>query len=83
MKRIFVAVALLSSVAFAKGPPTGQGRACDQRNKCDQGMQCVPRAGGTARCEIVCDKDRECPEDQRCVKDGPQMLCKVISDLTL
>jgi hypothetical protein len=61
--------------------PAGQGRACDARSKCDGGMQCTVHAGGKSTCEIACTAATKCPEDQRCVKDGAQMLCRPITDL--
>lgn len=77
MKRLVAVAALLSSVGFAKGPP-GQGRACSEKSKCEAGQKCVPRAGGKTYCELVCDAHTKCPEDQRCVKDGPSTVCRDI-----
>jgi hypothetical protein len=77
MKRALLLGLLLSAVAFAKAVP-GQGRACNAKNKCEAGLQCVPRAGGKTHCEIVCETNSKCPEDQRCVKDGPSTVCRDI-----
>jgi hypothetical protein len=82
MMRTLVTIVFLSlaSVAVAKAPP-GQGRTCDARNKCDGGLKCVAHHDGKSTCELVCATSTKCPEDQRCVKDGGQMLCRPITDL--
>jgi hypothetical protein len=74
-----VAGLLLPLGASAK-TPAGQGRPCDARNKCDAGLQCVPKYDGKSTCEVVCASNTKCPEDQRCVKDGPQSVCRPIMD---
>jgi hypothetical protein len=66
--------------AMAK-PPAAQGRACDAKSKCDAGLSCVAHSGGKSTCEIVCAAATKCPEDQRCVKDGPQSVCRPVTDL--
>jgi len=83
MKRILLVSGLLvGSFAFGSAKaPAGQGRACDAKTKCDAGLQCVASStGGKSKCEIVCDKGVQCPADQRCVKDGPAMVCRSIND---
>ena len=72
----------LGLTAFAKAP-AGQGRACDARNRCDGELQCVKHRDGKSSCELVCAAKTTCPEDQRCVKDGSEMLCHPITDLDL
>ena len=71
-----------ASLAFAK-PPAGQGKACDAKSRCDGELQCVKHRDGKATCELVCAQSPKCPEDQRCVKDGSEMLCRPITDLDL
>jgi hypothetical protein len=75
--------ALLMAPAVSAKPPPGQGRFCDARNKCTDGLQCIAHRDGKSTCELVCATSKNCPEDQRCVKDGPQMVCRPINDLTL
>jgi hypothetical protein len=82
MKTIMLVVALaLTPSAFAKAP-AGQGRACDAKTKCDGAFSCVAHHDGKSTCEIVCAAaTTKCPEDQRCVKDGAQSVCRPITDL--
>jgi hypothetical protein len=80
MRAIVLGVLLVCATAAAKAPE-GQGRACDSKRACDAGLRCVQKTGGSATCEIVCDAKTKCPEDQRCVKDGAQTVCKAITDL--
>ncbi|HEY1584761.1 MAG TPA: hypothetical protein VGH63_03680 [Polyangia bacterium] len=61
--------------------PAGQGRACDAKSRCDGELQCVKHRDGKATCELVCAASTKCPEDQRCVKDAGEMLCRPITDL--
>ncbi|HEX8950482.1 MAG TPA: hypothetical protein VF945_01490, partial [Polyangia bacterium] len=61
--------------------PTGQGRACDAKSRCDGELQCVKHRDGKSTCELVCAQSAKCPEDQRCVKDGSELLCRPITDL--
>ncbi len=83
MTTLRVTVALIalafSSLALAKGP-AGQGRACDAKNQCDAGLTCVGRSGGKSTCELRCASNAQCPEDQRCVKDGAASVCRPIND---
>jgi hypothetical protein len=79
LRALAIAAVLIAQVALAK-PLEGQGRSCDAQNKCDAGLQCVPHPGGKARCELICTSSSKCPEDQRCVKDGSQMVCRPIND---
>ena len=84
MRAIMFGLVLAASTgAFAKAP-AGQGKPCDAKNACTSGLTCVAHAGdGKSTCEIVCTQSTKCPEDQRCVKDGAQMLCHSINDLIL
>ena len=80
---VFAVLFAAATSAWAK-PPAGQGKTCDAKNGCAPGLACVPHAGGgKSTCEIVCTQATKCPEDQRCVKDGAQMLCHSINDLIL
>ena len=63
--------------------PAGQGKACDAKNRCDGELQCVKHRDGKSTCEMVCAVSAKCPEDQRCVKDSSEMLCRPITDLDL
>jgi hypothetical protein len=80
MRVLAIAVVLIAHVALAKSLP-GQGRFCDAQNKCESGLQCVPHPGAKSRCEVVCASNSQCPEDQRCVKDGSKMVCRPIEDV--
>ena len=83
MRAIILGLVLsVSGGAFAK-PPAGQGKACDAKNRCDGELQCVKHRDGKATCELICAQSPKCPEDQRCVKDAGQMLCRPITDLDL
>ena len=84
MRAIVLGLVLAASTgAFAK-PPAGQGKSCDAKNACSNGLTCVAHpGGGKSTCELVCTQATKCPEDQRCVKDGAQMLCRPINDLIL
>jgi hypothetical protein len=80
VRRLVVAAALcLAVTAFAKAPP-GQGRACDAKSRCDAGLTCVAQPGGKSSCQLTCSPATKCPEDQRCVKDGAQSVCRPIND---
>jgi hypothetical protein len=81
MRAILLMLAL-SVPAFAK-PPAGQGKACDATRRCDGELQCVKHRDGKSTCEMICAAKAKCPEDQRCVKDGSEMLCRPITDLDL
>lgn len=74
-----VAAVVAAPAALAKAPP-GQGRACDARAKCDAGLECVAQREGKSTCQLVCAANAKCPEDQRCVKDGAQSVCRPIND---
>lgn len=82
IQRIVVASLLLATTAFAKAP-AGQGRPCDAKTKCVAGLQCVAHRDAKRTCELVCAANTTCPEDQRCVKDGAQSVCRPITDLDL
>lgn len=72
----------MAPVAFAKAP-AGQGKACDAKHRCDGELQCVKHRDGRATCEQLCASNAKCPEDQRCVKDGSDLVCRPITDLDL
>jgi hypothetical protein len=83
MRIFFVLVVLaLAPAAIAKAP-TGQGKTCNAKSRCDGELQCVKHRDGKATCELVCASKTTCPEDQRCVKDGSEMLCRPVTDLDL
>ena len=69
MLRVSMMVAMLvcAPAAFAKAP-AGQGRACDTKHACSDGLTCVAKHDGKSTCELVCAAKKKCPEDQRCVK---------------
>jgi len=71
-----------SRAGVAKTPP-GQGRACSADNKCSDGLQCVAKSGGKSTCEIICETNTDCPENQRCVADSYGQLCRPITDIDL
>jgi hypothetical protein len=79
---IFGLVIASSTAAFAK-PPAGQGKACDARSRCEGELQCIKHRDGKSTCELTCAQSAKCPEDQRCVKDAGEMLCRPITDLDL
>jgi hypothetical protein len=81
MKTVIIVMALALTPAALAKPPAAQGRACDTKSKCDNGLSCVAHASGKSTCEIVCAAATKCPEDQRCVKDGAQSVCRPITDL--
>jgi hypothetical protein len=76
-----LAALLIAPVAAAKAP-AGQGRACDASHKCDGRLACVAKRDGKSACELPCSTNAQCPEDQRCVKDGAQSVCRPINDAT-
>ena len=83
MRILIIVLALaMSSLSLAKAP-AGQGKACDAKNRCDGELQCVKHRDGKATCEQICATNTKCPDDQRCVKDGADMLCHPITDLDL
>lgn len=84
MRAIVLCLMLAASTGAWAKAPAGQGKACDAKNACNAGFACVTHpGGGKSTCEIVCTQATKCPEDQRCVKDGAQMLCHSINDLIL
>ncbi|HEX9104574.1 MAG TPA: hypothetical protein VF997_20320 [Polyangia bacterium] len=74
-----VAACSTSVVAGAELLP-GQGRRCDAHKRCAGKLQCVPRKGAHATCELACSANSDCPADQRCVKDAGVLVCRAISD---
>lgn len=79
MLRLGAIIIIVPALALAKAP-AGQGRACDAKNKCEPGLSCVAKYEGKSTCELVCTTKTKCPEDQRCVKDGAQSVCRPIND---
>ncbi|HEX4461162.1 MAG TPA: hypothetical protein VIA18_24450 [Polyangia bacterium] len=71
-------VLLFASLSFAK--PPAPRRTCDAEHACDRGRQCVAHSGGDSTCEQLCGGNGKCPEEQRCVKDGAQLVCRPIND---
>jgi hypothetical protein len=70
---------LLCAAGAAQGRPASPTCAGDR--ECKDGRKCVRTADGARRCELVCNPDKPaCPEDQRCIKDGPSHVCKPIND---
>ena len=76
---VSVLVLAMAGGALAKAP-AGQGKACDVRTRCSGGLSCVAHRDGKSTCELVCAANGKCPEDQRCVKDGGEMVCRPIND---
>jgi hypothetical protein len=77
MTRIAIAfvVALLSgSPVFAERGE--QQQPCRQGNRCDGGLECVKRNDGKSTCEKRCKSGRDCPEEQRCVIEGGESVCR-------
>lgn len=78
MVRILVAAVLLlgAALAFAKVLP-GQFKPCDKKNACEAGLQCLATTPkDKTKCELVCKVNGDCPEDQRCIKDGAHLVCR-------
>jgi TonB family protein len=71
-----------SRTGVAKAPP-GQGRACSADNKCSDGLHCIAKSRDKSTCEILCEDNTDCPEDQRCVADSYGDTCRPISDINL
>ena len=69
-----------ATITFAKAP-AGQGTTCDARKRCDGGLSCIAHRDGKSTCELTCAANAKCPEDQRCVKDGGDMVCRPLTDL--
>jgi hypothetical protein len=70
---------LIAPTTLADAPP-GQGRACSAANKCPAKLQCVARKSAASTCELRCARNADCPQDQRCVKDGETKLCRPVTD---
>ena len=83
MRAILFAIVIAASSGATAKAPAGQGKTCDAKNRCDGELQCVRHRDGKSTCEMVCAQSTKCPEDQRCVKDGSEMLCRPITDLDL
>jgi len=83
MRAIVMTLAIAASTVAFASPPAGQGKTCDAKNRCGGELQCVKHRDGKSTCELICAQKTTCPEDQRCVKDGSEMLCRPITDLDL
>lgn len=70
----------LSLSAAAADRATKQGAPCSAKQVCGGGLACVPRGDGTGNCERLCNASVKCAENQRCVKSGPQHICRPITD---
>jgi hypothetical protein len=79
--RTALAFVVLAFAAVALAAPSGQSRACAAKNRCDSGLACVAHSGGKSTCQIVCASRTKCPENQRCVRDGAQSVCRPVVDL--
>lgn len=78
MLRILVAAVLLLSAALAFAKPLpGQFKPCDKKNACEASLQCLATTPkDKTKCELPCKVNGDCPEDQRCIKDGPHQVCR-------
>ncbi len=76
---LLTALALWFSAA-AEERATKQGAPCSAKQSCTGGLECVPRGDGTGTCERLCKASAKCPEDQRCVKNGEQYICRPSTD---
>ncbi len=83
LKILVMMLALAGAATAMAKAPAGQGKACDAKSRCDGELQCVKHRDGKATCELVCAAKTTCPEDQRCVKDGSELLCRPVTDLDL
>jgi hypothetical protein len=83
MAALLVAALLVAAPAAYAKAPAGQGRTCNATQRCDGELQCVKHRDGKSTCEQICAAATKCPEDQRCVKDGSELLCRPITDLDL
>lgn len=76
---LLTAIALWFSTS-AEDRATKQGAPCSVKQACSSGLECVPRGDGTGTCERLCHASAKCPEDQRCVKNGQQHICRPVTD---
>jgi hypothetical protein len=76
-----VALLLSGSPAFAERGE--QQQPCRQGNRCDGGLECVKRSDGKSTCEKRCKSGRDCPEEQRCVIEGGESVCRPAIDVNL
>jgi hypothetical protein len=63
----------------------GQGKPCDEKQKCPAPLECTRTRSGKSTCEKRCsptekNKQGGCPDDQRCVKDGAEHICRPVND---
>lgn len=83
MRRLLVVLLVAWSLpAFAKPK---QGKGCDAKGQCANGLTCVryrgvagARGPEMTSCEIRCDAEKACPKNQQCVTiaDGPGQVCR-------
>lgn len=66
---------LLASAAYAADK---QAASCKSNADCKAPLTCVHTP--KPRCAQVCDDKTKCPEDQRCVKDHGNRVCRPITD---
>jgi hypothetical protein len=66
------------SLPVAAAPPTTS--KCKSDKECSAPNRCVKIETGRS-CAQVCEpKPGTCPQDHRCVKDGPSFVCRPIND---
>jgi hypothetical protein len=79
MKKLALVFGLLVALPVAAAPPPTT-KQCKSDKECTAPKHCVKTQGGKS-CAQACDpKPGSCPEDQRCVKDGPSYVCRPIND---
>jgi hypothetical protein len=62
-----------------------QGKPCVSSGQCAPPLQCVQTRRLRATCEQICHPSQknmqgDCPQDQRCVKDGEHYICRPAAD---
>ena len=77
---VCLALSATSAVTWAKERVIKQGQACVEGDACDGRLKCLRGPSGRSTCELPCADNAKCPEDQRCVKDGPRRICRPIED---
>jgi hypothetical protein len=69
---------LCLALPVTAAPPTTA--RCKADKDCSAPSRCVKTEGGRS-CAQPCEpKPGTCPQDQRCVKDGPSFVCRPIND---
>src|SRR5436309_2894552 len=71
---VFILALLAAPAVWAE--PGAQQQPCRAGDTCDSGLSCVKRSDGKSTCEKRCKSGSDCPEEQRCVKDGGQSVCR-------